>query len=78
MTRGIVDITSPDGWEVNEVGNAKDEVYALIYDWFGGSYASELPKMASSIVELLIDFGWRPTWGSDSAAYQPDSKKEVV
>lgn len=56
----VVDITAPKGFEVQEVTEAKDLVYDLVYD---SLYVIEgsIITLADQVVEQLIESGWRPT-----------------
>jgi hypothetical protein len=68
--RKIVDISAAEGFEVEEVSNAKDLVMDLFFteDW-GIPISDDGPvepiTIADTIVETLIDAGWRPTRYTD-------------
>lgn len=59
----VVDITAPEGFEgfeVQEVTEAKDLVYDVLWDW-NYSIGGSLISLADQVVEHLIGLGWRPT-----------------
>ena len=64
-----IDVTPPEGYEVEEITHAQDIAYDIIqdaYDWLGvgvGEDYADSIAVADRIVEALIAAGWRPTDG---------------
>lgn len=72
--REIIDTEAPEGYEVEEVSRAKNEVMDL-FEWRGDLFDFEYDSVlgdtravvkdsietADAIVELLLKIGWRPT-----------------
>ena len=70
--REIIDTEAPEGYEVEEVSRAKNEVMDL-FEWRGDLFDFEYAEgctraivkdsieTAEVIVEMLLKMGWRPT-----------------
>jgi hypothetical protein len=57
----VVDIAAPEGYEVEEVSEAKTEATDLLHREEGADYLT----LGNDIVESLIAMGWRPTFSEE-------------